>query len=114
MSAISSSTGTSSSAATTSTASSGANSPIYASGSGSTVGTVQSTVGPVSGINYQNLITELEASQQLQVTNIDNEIQTDQTKQEDYATLSANLSTLATSLQTLGTTSTFQTYQVQT
>jgi flagellar hook-associated protein 2 len=114
MSAISGSTGTSSSAATVSTASSGANAPIYASGSGSTVGHVQSSVGPVSGINYQNLITELEASQQLQVTNINNEISGNQTQQEDYATLSANLSTLATSLQTLGTNSTFQTYQVQT
>ncbi|HEX4071913.1 MAG TPA: flagellar filament capping protein FliD, partial [Planctomycetaceae bacterium] len=110
MSAISSSTTT----PTTSTASTGAGAPIYSSSSGSTVAPVQSSVGPVSGINYQTLVTALVASQQLQVTTIQNEISADQTKQGDYQTLAANLSTLATSLQTLGTNSTFQNYQVQT
>jgi len=98
---------------TVSTASSGAGAPVYSSSSGGTVSTVQASVGPVSGINYQQLISELVASQQLQVTNLDNDIQTDETKQGDYQTLSANLTTLATSLQTLGTSSTFQNYQVQ-
>src|ERR1700722_1821360 len=112
MSAISSSTSIPSTTSTT--ASSGANSPVNSSATGGTVGTIQSSVGPVSGINYQTLITSLVASQQLQVTTIQNQISADQTKQGDYQTLSANLSTLATSLQTLGTSSTFQNYQVQT
>ena len=78
-----------------------------------TVAPVQSSVGPVSGINYQTLITELVASQQQQVTDLQNDITSQQTKQGDYETLAANLTTLATSLQTLGTGSTFQNYQVQ-
>ena len=90
----------------------GGRSDLFVESSG-TVAPIQSSVGPVSGINYQTLITELEASQQLQVTNIQNQISTDQTQQGDYQTLAANLSTLATSLQTLGTSSTFQNYQVQ-
>jgi flagellar hook-associated protein 2 len=59
------------------------------------------------------LITDLVASQAQQVTDLQNDIQTDQTQQGDYQTLAANLTTLATSLQTLGTASTYQNYQVQ-
>jgi flagellar hook-associated protein 2 len=79
-----------------------------------TVAPVQATVGPISGINYQTLITDLVASQAQQVTDLQNNIQTDETKQGDYQTLAANLTTLATSLQTLGNKSTYQNYQVQT
>jgi flagellar hook-associated protein 2 len=109
MSAIQS---TSSSSPTISTASNPA--LTTASSSTGTVAPIQSSVGPVSGINYQTLITDLVASQQQQVTDLQNDIQTQTTQQGDYQTLAANLTTLATSLQTLGTGSTYQNYQVQT
>jgi flagellar hook-associated protein 2 len=89
------------------------NPALTTSGTSGTVAPVQASVGPVSGINYQTLISELVASQQLQVTNLQDDIQTDTTQQGDYQTLSANLTTLATALQTLGQSSTFQSYQVQ-
>jgi flagellar hook-associated protein 2 len=105
---------TSTSSAPASTLTSTASNPaLLSSGTGGTVSKVQSSVGPVSGINYQTLITELVASQQLQVTNLQNDIQTDTTQQGDYQTLSANLATLAAALQTLGQSSTYQTYQAQ-
>ena len=89
------------------------NPALTSSSTTGTVAPVQASVGPVSGINYQTLISELVASQQLQVTNLQNDIQTDTTQQGDYQTLAANLTTLATALQTLGQSSTFQSYQVQ-
>src|SRR5579872_5937563 len=80
------------------------------SGLSGTVSPVQAAVGPVSGINYSNLIQALVASQARQVTDLQNNIQTSETKQGDYQTLSANLTTLATALQTLGQSSTFLSY----
>jgi len=103
----------STSAPASSLSSTASNPSLTSSGTTGTVAPVQASVGPVSGINYQTLISELVASQQLQVTNFQNDIQTDTTQQGDYQTLAANLTTLATALQTLGQSSTFQSYQVQ-
>jgi len=93
-----------------------ASNPSTSSSSSSTgtVAPIEASVGPVSGINYQTLITDLVASQARQVTDLQTNIQTDQTQQGDYQTLAANLTTLATSLQTLGNKSTYQNFQVQT
>jgi flagellar hook-associated protein 2 len=102
-----------SSAPASSLQSTAANPSSTTSSSTGTVSPIQSAVGPVSGINYATLIQELVASQQLQVTNFQNDIQTDETQQGDYQTLAANLTTLATTLQTLGQSSTFQSEQVQ-
>src|SRR5580704_9341380 len=73
---------------------------------------VQSTVGPVSGINYQNLITALVSSQQLQVTDLQNNIATIEGQQTGYQTLAANLAPVTTAIQSLSQPSTFQTFQV--
>ncbi len=103
-----------SSTPTVSTAASTASNPaVTNAGTSGTVAAVQASVGPISGINYQTLITDLVASQQKQVTDLQSDISNQTTQQEDYQTLSANLTTLATSLQTLGTKSTYQNYQVQ-
>jgi len=74
---------------------------------------IQAAVGPVSGINYGNLIQALTANQQQQVSNIQNNISALQAKQTGYQTLEANLAPLTTAAQTLGLASTFQTFQVQ-
>jgi flagellar hook-associated protein 2 len=76
-------------------------------------GLIQSSVGPISGINYQNLITALTASQTQQVTSLQNNISTIQGQQAGYQTLEANLAPAMTAAQQLGKTSTFQTYQAQ-
>src|SRR5580658_7602130 len=78
-----------------------------------TVAPVQSTVGPVSGINYQNLITALEASQQRQVTDVQNDIAAIEGQQTGYQTLEANLAPVTTAIQSLALPSAFQTFQVQ-
>src|SRR5580704_13967303 len=78
-----------------------------------TVAPVQSTVGPVSGINYQNLITALEASQQRQVTDVQNDIAAIEGQQTGYQTLEANLAPVTTAIQSLAPPSAFQTFQVQ-
>src|ERR1700685_3463304 len=106
MSAISS---TGSSSPLISTAS---NPPAASTSTTGTVAPIQSSVGPVSGINYQTLIDDLVASQQRQVTDLQTDISNQETEQGDYQTLGANLSTLATALQTLGQSSTYQAYQV--
>ncbi|HET6324273.1 MAG TPA: flagellar cap protein FliD N-terminal domain-containing protein, partial [Planctomycetaceae bacterium] len=80
---------------------------------GGTSSKVQSTVGPVSGINYQNLITALVASQQLQVTDLQNNISTIQAQQTGYETLEANLAPVTTAIQSLSFPATFQAFQVQ-
>jgi flagellar hook-associated protein 2 len=85
-------------------------------GTANTSGTssrVTSGVGPVSGINYQNLITALEASQQLQVTDLQNDISGIQAQQTGYETLEANLAPVTTAIQSLSLPSTFQSFQVQ-
>ena len=78
-----------------------------------TVSPVQSTVGPVSGINYQNLITALEASQQEQVTDLQNDISNIQAQETGYQTLEANLAPVTSALQSLALPTTFQNFQVQ-
>jgi flagellar hook-associated protein 2 len=75
---------------------------------------IQSTVGPISGINYQQLVTALLAVQQQQITDVQNQVSAAQGEQTAYQTLEANLAPLTASAQTLGQTSTFQTFQVQT
>jgi flagellar hook-associated protein 2 len=70
-------------------------------------------VGPSSGINYQNLITALEASQQQQVTDLQNQISTVQAQQTGYQTLEANLAPVTTAIQSLALPTTFQNFQVQ-
>ena len=82
--------------------------------SGATTSLVQASTGPVSGINYSTLIQDLVASQQEQVTNLQNNISTIQSKEAAYSALDANLAPVASTLQTLGQASTFQQYQVQT
>ncbi len=75
-----------------STGSSTANlSPTTNVNTNGTVSPVQSTVGPVSGINYQALITALVASQQAQVTDLQNDISNVQSEETGYQTLEANL-----------------------
>src|SRR5580704_8271055 len=74
---------------------------------------ITSSVGPTSGINYQNLITALETSQQLQVTDLQNRISTIQAEQTGYQTLEANLAPVTTAIQALSLPSTFQNFQVQ-
>ncbi len=78
-----------------------------------TVSPVQTSVGPVSGINYQALITALVASQQAQVTNLQNNISSAQAQETGYQTLEANLAPALTALQSLALPSSFQNYQVQ-
>ena len=78
-----------------------------------TVPVITSSVGPTSGINYQNLITALETSQQLQVTDLQNRISTIQAEQTGYQTLEANLAPVTTAIQALSLPSTFQNFQVQ-
>jgi flagellar hook-associated protein 2 len=89
--------------------------PTALPGAANTNGTsslVQSTVGPVSGINYQNLITALVSSQQQQVTDLQNDIATIEGQQTGYQTLAANLAPVTTAIQSLSQPSTFQTFQV--
>src|SRR5580704_6186802 len=74
---------------------------------------ITSSVGPTSGINYQNLITALETSQQQQVTDLQNQISTVQAQQTGYQTLEANLAPVTTAIQSLALPTTFQNFQVQ-
>jgi flagellar hook-associated protein 2 len=74
---------------------------------------ITSSVGPTSGINYQNLIAALEASQLQQVTDLQNKISTVQAQQTGYQTLEANLAPVTTALQALALPSTFQSFGVQ-
>jgi flagellar hook-associated protein 2 len=78
-----------------------------------TVGRITSSVGPTSGINYQNLITAIETSQAQQVTDLQNDIAAIETQQTGYQTLEANLAPVTSAVQTLASPSTFQNFQVQ-
>ena len=104
------STSTTSSTTPTTTSTSSPNANFTTTG---TASPIQASVGPVSGINYQNLITALEASQQQQVTDLQNDISNLQAEQTGYQTLEANLAPVTTSLQSLALPTTFQNFQVQ-
>src|SRR3984885_8849354 len=93
--------------------SSSTSSPTTIVNTNGTVAPVTSSVGPVSGINYQALITALEASQQAQVTDLQNDITKVQGQETGYQTLEANLAPATTALQSLAQPSTFEDYQVQ-
>src|ERR1700722_6175676 len=86
--------------------------PVGANPAG-TVPRITSSVGPSSGINYQNLITALEASQQQQVTDLQNQSSTVHAQQPGDQTLEANLAPVTTAIQSLSLPTTFQNFQVQ-
>src|SRR5580692_4569168 len=88
--------------------SSSTSSPTTIVNTNGTVAPVTSSVGPVSGINYQALITALEASQQAQVTDLQNDITKVQGQETGYQTLEANLAPATTALQSLAQPSTFE------
>src|ERR1700728_3484275 len=96
---------------TTPSTGSSTSSPTTNVNTNGTVSPVQSSVGPVSGINYQALITALEASQQEQVTDLQNDISNVQGQETGYQTLEANLAPATTALQSLAQPSTFENYQ---
>jgi len=110
MSTIQSTTPSTTSTSPTTTSTSSPTTNVNTNG---TVSPIQSSVGPVSGINYQSLITALEASQQQQVTDLQNDISNLQAEQTGYQTLEANLAPVTTALQSLALPTTFQDFQVQ-
>jgi flagellar hook-associated protein 2 len=98
---------------TTPSSTAGTSSTVSGANTTGTTPLITSSVGPVSGINYQNLITALEASQSEQVTDLQNDISAIQAQQTGYQTLEANLAPVTTAIQSLALPSTFQNFQVQ-